>query len=284
MPRAMLDVSREASLHGARFPVHVRQEQHTTATSRIRHDVMKLMFVSGANTALRHEFGTVVVPEGGVVLLPAGRWYSGHPCGTVVTATAYIDDGFFREHSRWLDFDAALHAAVTEPGAGPVPIDLASSLRVRGRAILQLMLESQRASTSVSQRLPYAVDLLTILATLRYGQGEEHAALQRVMMMIQDHLDTPWSVESLASTCSISASQLSRLFQRHLGTSPARYLREQRAYRMAELLTITDDHVEVIARRVGWQDPAHASRVFRNLHGVSPLRYRHWRRGQTHSD
>lgn len=111
MPRAMLDVSREASLNGARFPIHVRQEQHTTATSRIRHDAMKLMFVSGANTTLRHEFGAVVVPEDGVVLLPAGRWYSGHPSGTIVTTTAYIDNGFFREHSRWLDIDAPLHSA-----------------------------------------------------------------------------------------------------------------------------------------------------------------------------
>lgn len=270
----MLDVSREASLNGAKFPVHVRQEQHTTATSRIRHDVMKLMFVNGANTTLRHEFGSLLVHEGEAVLLPAGRWYSGHPSGTVLTTTAYIDNDFFREHTRWLDVDASLRAAVSEHGAGPLTIELAPSSRCRGSTILQLMLESQRASISVAQRLPSAVDLLTILSAHRHGQRGDHPALQRAVTTIEAHLNAPWSVESLASTCAISASQLSRLFQRHLGTSPARYLREQRANRMAELLITTDDRIDLIARRVGWQGPTHASRVFRNLHGVSPQQYR----------
>ncbi len=277
VPRAIRHVSREASLAGNRFPVYVRREIHTVATARIHHDAVKLMFVTGASTTLTHESGTTTVPNGGVVLLPARQWFSGSPAGTLETTTAYIDEDFFREHARWLEKEDNVLGALALQDSAPVKINLPAPLRYRSRTVMESMLDTQRTFAPVSAHLLHAVSLITVLASHRYREAGDHPALQQALTLIDTHLDVPWTVDRLAEACAISGSQLSRLFQRHLGTSPARFLREQRAHRLAELLSDDTQSVESAARRVGWHDPAHASRAFRQVYGVSPQTYRTYR-------
>jgi YesN/AraC family two-component response regulator len=59
-----------------------------------------------------------------------------------------------------------------------------------------------------------------------------------------------------------------------LGLSPWDYLNRYRIYQARELLRRTSDSVRVIARQVGFKDHAYFSRVFRNLTGVSPQKFR----------
>lgn len=276
MPWTVVHVSREESLGGMQFPVHIRKEKHTDPTARFRHDVVKLIFMSGASTRLTYKSGTQTVPAGSTVLLPPKQWFSGQPLGTVMTTTAYIDEGFFNEHIRWLEMDRSLLDAVKLPRGEPVTMTLPEPFRRRSWTILELLRDQQTISVATSQRLSYAVDLLAGLSA-HHGRIGEHVALQRALSLIHASMEEPWTITKLADACSISVSQLSRLFQRHLGTSPARFLREQRAHRLAEILSDDTQSVERAARRVGWPDPAHASRSFRQVYGVSPQTYRTYR-------
>lgn len=78
----------------------------------------------------------------------------------------------------------------------------------------------------------------------------------------------------IAAELGMSEDYLSRAFSQELGLSPWDYLNRYRVAQARDLLRHTPDSVTVIGRRVGFQDPAYFSRVFRRIVGVSPNAYR----------
>lgn len=92
--------------------------------------------------------------------------------------------------------------------------------------------------------------------------------------LVREEHDRFWSVEMLARHVALSPSQLTRLFNRHLGFSPGKFLRHERIRRMARLLIVTDLSVSEAALRAGWRDSSSACRAFRLDRGVSPAQYR----------
>lgn len=83
----------------------------------------------------------------------------------------------------------------------------------------------------------------------------------------------PWSVRTLASEVSLSASQLTRLFQEELGVSPAAFLRNVRIDRMAVYLVEDQLSVAEASRVTGWSSRSAASRAFKKRYGVSPSNF-----------
>jgi len=72
----------------------------------------------------------------------------------------------------------------------------------------------------------------------------------------------------------VSENHLSRIFRRELGISPWDYLNRYRIKQAKELLTNTQDSITSVALRVGFNDPAYFSRVFRKQVGQSPSTFR----------
>ncbi|TCC30930.1 helix-turn-helix domain-containing protein [Kribbella speibonae] len=83
-----------------------------------------------------------------------------------------------------------------------------------------------------------------------------------------------WSVESLASLVHLSRSALSARFQKALGRSPVRMLREVRMGAARELLSDRSLPVEAVASRCGYGSIAAFSRAFAAEHGLSPQSWR----------
>ncbi|WP_369371217.1 helix-turn-helix domain-containing protein [Promicromonospora sp. Populi] len=84
----------------------------------------------------------------------------------------------------------------------------------------------------------------------------------------------PIRVEDLAALVSLSASHFSRLFRRHFGVSPYRYLRRVRMIAACDLLAATELSVSEVAAQTGYYDAAHFSNDFRAEQGLSPTAYR----------
>jgi signal transduction histidine kinase/AraC-like DNA-binding protein/ABC-type sugar transport system substrate-binding protein len=78
----------------------------------------------------------------------------------------------------------------------------------------------------------------------------------------------------LAEVVGVSENYLSQIFRQEMGLSPWECLNRLRIHHAKQLLTSTDDTITSIALRVGFNDPAYFSRVFRKLTGKSPLAYR----------
>jgi len=89
-----------------------------------------------------------------------------------------------------------------------------------------------------------------------------------------DHLDEPLDVESLARVAHLSPRQFSRRFRATTGTSPGRWLIEQRIHASLPLLERDARGIEALGQAVGFPSPASYRQHFREIVGVSPAAYR----------
>jgi AraC-like DNA-binding protein len=96
----------------------------------------------------------------------------------------------------------------------------------------------------------------------------------RVLQAVVDDPAYKWSVESLASLVHLSRSALSARFQKALGRSPVRMLREVRMGVARKLLSDLSLPVEAVASRCGYGSIAAFSRAFAAEHGLSPQSWR----------
>jgi AraC-like DNA-binding protein len=80
--------------------------------------------------------------------------------------------------------------------------------------------------------------------------------------------------EQLAKRVKMSESAFLHLFTEQVGVSPQRYYRSKRIERAKFLLAYSDSSIDSIAADTGFVDRYHFSRIFRELAGTSPKRYR----------
>jgi AraC-like DNA-binding protein len=120
----------------------------------------------------------------------------------------------------------------------------------------------------------YAVTLVrALLIDGEPTEPEFPASLSSVLEYIRIHLPEPMTREDLAGVAGCSISAIERQFQRYLGTSPQKWIRDQRLDFAARMLTNSTLRVSEIAKRVGINDPLHFSRLFRAKHGIPPREY-----------
>lgn len=92
---------------------------------------------------------------------------------------------------------------------------------------------------------------------------------------LQDHMRTDVNLSAIASDMGFSASYLTKVFKEHNdGQTPVKYLSELRMVTAKQLLLDTDLSVKEIGEQVGYSDPFHFSKAFKQLVGVSPAQYR----------
>lgn len=91
---------------------------------------------------------------------------------------------------------------------------------------------------------------------------------------IEDHATYNISIKDIADYVKIERSYLYRLFVKHLGISPSKYLSDIRMKRAVDLLEYDALSVGEVAISAGFYDPSHFSRAFRNEFGMSPGKYR----------
>jgi len=96
-----------------------------------------------------------------------------------------------------------------------------------------------------------------------------------------EHLDRPLSLRELATHARMSPRTFSRRFQEETGTSPGRWLIQQRMQRARHLLETSDLPVDRIAAEVGFATGASLRQHLHAAIGVSPQAYRNTFRGRS---
>lgn len=107
-----------------------------------------------------------------------------------------------------------------------------------------------------------------ILGTL---YDPEYAAFQSI---INANLYNNMSISELAHLTNKSESTFKREFKKHYNESPAKYFRDKRIKRAAELLNTTSSSISEIAWECGFENIAHFSTSFNETFGKSPRNYR----------
>jgi AraC family transcriptional regulator len=104
-----------------------------------------------------------------------------------------------------------------------------------------------------------------------------HSALMLVhvaVQHIQQHIDRPLSVASVASTTGVGVTHFSNTFRHVTGVTPHRYILRARIARARELLRMTSLSVGEIAGAVGFAGQSHFCTAFGRETGLTPSRYR----------
>lgn len=104
--------------------------------------------------------------------------------------------------------------------------------------------------------------------------GTNNRKLLKVISAMEENLEDPLNIPTLAAMVNVSERELERLFSRHLQQSPGRYYRAKRLQRARALLQQTDRQVVDIAMASGFGSAAHFSRAYRQFFNVAPSKDR----------
>ena len=96
----------------------------------------------------------------------------------------------------------------------------------------------------------------------------------RALKLIEEGVLDHAGVDELASRLGIGARHLSRLFQRHLGASPAQTAKTFRLHRAKRLLDGTDLRITEIAYRAGFKSLRRFDAAFADLYKQPPSDFR----------
>ena len=92
---------------------------------------------------------------------------------------------------------------------------------------------------------------------------------------IEQNFHNDISVEDIADHCGLNRSYFGKIFKESIGRTPQEFLLNYRMTKASELLKLTK-----LSIGVGYDNPLHFSRAFKNVYGVSP---RIWRNDNLYS-
>ena len=171
-----------------------------------------------------------------------------------------------------------LHSSVTPE----CPVHVAKDPDTLG----QLYQELFRLCESNSRAVHLKAASLFLYILYQYANSENHRPEPNVpgpinyshmdlsLEYIKTYYSSPISVSDIAEYLGLSREYFCRLFHRHFGVKPSRFLREYRLKMASILLVTTDSSISEIASLSGFSDYNYFSSCFSGLYHISPLQYR----------
>ncbi|MGJ5078974.1 helix-turn-helix domain-containing protein [Bradyrhizobium sp. HKCCYLS3013] len=101
----------------------------------------------------------------------------------------------------------------------------------------------------------------------------------RVTEFVRADPGAPVTLAAMAEVAGMSPSSFLRSFKQATGTTPHRFVVEQRVLAARRLLSTSDLPIVEIALSLGFSSQSHFGAVFRAVTGESPARYRRMQRG-----
>lgn len=98
--------------------------------------------------------------------------------------------------------------------------------------------------------------------------------IKEALVFIEQNFQNDISVEDIAAVCGLNRSYFGKIFKDAMGKSPQEFLLNYRMIKATELLKLTALSVGDIGNAVGYPNPLHFSRAFKNAYGVSPRAWR----------
>lgn len=115
-------------------------------------------------------------------------------------------------------------------------------------------------------QLPY-----TIFSTQKMHDDQQ---ILRAQHFIEDNAHTELSIESLANRAGMSVRNFDRRFRNAVGEAPSTYLQKLRIEKAKRLLQSSNDTIEEIMLKVGYEDVRSFRRLFHAFTDLSPKAYR----------
>ena len=229
----------------------------------------QLLLLETGGGLLSLDGGTMRLVPGTLVVLPAGsvHGFRFDPGTDGLVLSLPID------HVDAL-VAPALRPLIDTPGTLPAP----DPLRRLMREVLAELEIPRLGQGQVLRGL--ATQLLGLVARSRGpllahpGAAGPNPLVQRLQALVERHFRDQWGVTDYAAALGVTAPHLSRLSRQHLGRPVSRLAQDRVIREARRLLTYTDQPIAEIAYALGYDDPAHFSRVFARATGLAPTRLR----------
>lgn len=145
--------------------------------------------------------------------------------------------------------------------------------------IMKIARELQLKSFNYLQMtIAYFLELITMIARNIHNQHipttRQFEAFVPVIELLQREYYKDFTVDFLASMCSMSAYHFIRLFKEYTGMSPHRYQTGIRLEKSKLLLLNTSSPISEIAFSVGYDNALYFSRLFKKYNGMSPSEFK----------
>lgn len=106
------------------------------------------------------------------------------------------------------------------------------------------------------------------------GKKLSNYYIREAITYIEQNFHNDISVEDIASVCGLNRSYFGKIFGESIGKTPQEFLLTYRMIKATELLKLTNLSIEDIGKAVGYENPFHFSRAFKNIYNVSPRAWR----------
>lgn len=214
------------------------------------------------------------VAPGGQFILPGGVDFWVRLCRPLTSVHLYIRDYLLRDVAAEIFAGDPEHAEIL-PCLGemdPVIEDLA-------RAANHAMADADTSSSLMADYLSRALAARLLTRSQSRPQSATAPTLSqtqqaRVQDYIRAHLAYPIGLTDLAAIAGTSQTAFSRAFKRSFGTSPYRYLVQERVQQASRLLAATTLPIAEIALASGFSHQEHLTRLFHRETGTTPAAYR----------
>jgi AraC family transcriptional regulator len=214
------------------------------------------------------------IAPGGQFILPGGVDFWVRLCRPLTSVHLYIRDSVLREVAAEIFAGDPGHAEII-PCLGeldPVIEDLA-------RAANHAMAGDDPSSGLMADFLSRALAARLLTRGQMSVQKPSAPSLSqtqraRVETYIREHLAHPIGLADLAAIAGTSQTAFARGFKRSTGTSPYRFLMQERIGQARRLLTGTAMPIAEIALACGFTHQEHLTRLFHRETGATPAAYR----------
>jgi AraC-like DNA-binding protein len=253
---------------GLNLPIYVRHCGNSVwgagvSIVREKSNIFGLEMVSAGTIEFTQDSRSYLVNPGDVFLLHKGRDHSYRtgPCGFA--------------HKRFICLDGPLLPAMLSQ-LGLQETDVIKPAEPKAFAGFV-----KKAGRLCEMRPPGFLKQLSELAfsNLLYMGNEVEgnrypAAVQAALDYMHQHINRMISLGELSRAARVSIQHLNRLFNQHLHSTPMEFFRSLKIEHACQLLSGTSARIKEIALRIGYEDPTYFSRVFTQITGVSPRKFR----------
>lgn len=120
--------------------------------------------------------------------------------------------------------------------------------------------------------------LLSATAEIRKStktkRNSDSERMKQMLSFIQENYPKNLSLDEIAASGNVGRRECIRCFQRSIGDTPINYLTNHRIRMAAQMLARTSESVTYISGECGFGSPSYFGKVFRDVMGITPLRYR----------
>jgi two-component system, response regulator YesN len=109
---------------------------------------------------------------------------------------------------------------------------------------------------------------------LEHKEDTTNYTIKQILEYVNQNIELNLSLKTLSYKFAVNASYLGQLFKKETGVMFSSYLNNIRIERAKELLANSQMKVSEVSEKVGFLDPSHFYKLFRNSTGLSPAEYK----------